>query len=214
MADRTCSIDGCEKRAHARTWCISHYSNWRKHGRPVVRVLNRCSVEGCERKYCGNGFCGMHRQRWLKYGDPLFVAQIRGDDQRRLMSRVTIVAETGCWEVPVHKGDLYGRVRYKGTRWVAHRAFYDMLIGPIPEGLTVDHLCRNKPCVNPDHLEPVTQRVNNLRAESPVTTNATKTHCLRGHEFTPENTLLCSGSRYCRICMRLRYEKAQTRRRL
>jgi hypothetical protein len=213
MADRTCSIDGCDRKAYARGWCNTHYSAWWHRGDAgATRKVNRCSVEGCERAYYGNGFCGMHRQRWLKSGDPLIVSQIRGDDHRRLMSKVTVVPETGCWVVDLWKGARYGRVVYKGRKWLAHRAFYDLLVGPIPEGLTLDHLCRNTPCVNPEHLEPVTQRENNLRADdSPTTQNARKTHCKRGHEFTPENTTVCNGSRYCRACMRRRYRESRAK---
>jgi hypothetical protein len=77
----------------------------------------------------------------------------------------------------------------------AHRFAYELLVGPIPAGLTLDHLCLNKACVRPDHLEPVSLTVNIRRA------NARRTHCKRGHAFTPENTYLDKiGARQCRKC--------------
>jgi hypothetical protein len=78
---------------------------------------------------------------------------------------------------------------------------YELAIGPIPEGLTIDHLCRNRGCVNPAHLEAVTNRTNLLRGDGIAALNARKTHCKRGHEFTPENTYVWrEGTRACRAC--------------
>lgn len=79
----------------------------------------------------------------------------------------------------------------------AHRFAYELLVGPIPEGLVIDHLCRVRSCVNPDHLEPVTNQENLRRAMS--------THCPQGHEFTDENTWCDKrGHRQCRTCHRAR----------
>ena len=89
----------------------------------------------------------------------------------------------------------------------AHRWSYERWAGPIPEGLWIDHLCRVTMCVNPEHLEPVTPRENILRGEGVAAKEARQTHCKKGHEFTPENTLPQSRvkgkarrGRACRIC--------------
>jgi len=85
---------------------------------------------------------------------------------------------------------------------VAHVVVWQMWRGPVPDGLELDHLCRNRRCVNPVHLEPVTPIVNMRRGVSPFALNARKTHCKRGHEFTAESTYLTPDGRgrQCRVC--------------
>ena len=93
----------------------------------------------------------------------------------------------------------------RGRRVKAHRYAYEALAGPIPDGLQLDHLCRVRNCVNPAHLEPVTVRENTRRGMSPAAKHGAKTHCVHGHEFTPENTYVIPGSpgwRRCRTCQR------------
>jgi hypothetical protein len=109
-----------------------------------------------------------------------------------------------CWE---WRGAMfrngYGRFDRRGPRRIcmAHRLVYEYVKGPIPEGLDLDHLCRNRRCVNPDHLEPVTRRVNLMRGETLIRANAKKTHCRNGHAFTPENlSPEFPGRRVCLIC--------------
>lgn len=86
----------------------------------------------------------------------------------------------------------------------AHRIAYAELAGPIPEGLSLDHLCRVRHCVNPAHLEPVPNRTNVLRGEGITAQNARKTECIRGHALSPDNTRWSNGTRKCRACDKLR----------
>lgn len=102
-----------------------------------------------------------------------------------------------CWIwTGATNGVGYGQMSINGQRCYVHRVVYGQLREPIPAGLVLDHLCGNKPCFNPDHLEPVTQQVNTLRA-----LREPRTHCRWGHEWTSENTYLTShGARQCRAC--------------
>jgi hypothetical protein len=125
-----------------------------------------------------------------------------------------------CWlwrggsRVTTPAGEKYGDFYWGPPRIhiQAHRAAYELLVGPIPAGLTLDHLCRTTLCVNPEHLEPVTMRENALRGKGPTAVNARKTHCKRGHEFTPENTYVYPrGGRECRTCSNF-YKQAYVQR--
>lgn len=126
----------------------------------------------------------------------------------RLVARVTTSEETNCWVWDAPEASGYGRIwtgsRADGTRRIrlAHVVSYEEHVGPVPEGLVLDHLCRNRACINPDHLEPVTQRVNVLRGEGRAAHQAQQTHCKRGHEFDEQNTYRDRhGKRYCRTCI-------------
>jgi hypothetical protein len=95
----------------------------------------------------------------------------------------------------------YGVLGIDGRQVKAHRFAYEAIVGPIPEGLVIDHLCRVRCCVNPDHLEPVTNGENVLRGVSAPAQHARATHCLRGHEYTPDNTIKNGAAgRGCRTC--------------
>lgn len=97
--------------------------------------------------------------------------------------------------------DGYGRFHDGDRQVVAHRWAYEHWIGPIPDGLVTDHLCRNRRCVNPYHLEPVTNKENILRGLSPWALRSAQTHCKYGHEFTEQNTYRTArGTRSCRKC--------------
>ncbi|KKL53690.1 hypothetical protein LCGC14_2272920 [marine sediment metagenome] len=95
----------------------------------------------------------------------------------------------------------YGLIAVGRKSRRAHKVAYELAKGPVPEGLELDHLCRNRACIDPEHLEAVTHRVNVLRGVSPSAVSARKTECIRGHEFTEANTLWTSdGRRDCRAC--------------
>jgi HNH endonuclease len=118
-------------------------------------------------------------------------------------------------------GNGYGVVTLAGGQRKAHRVAYEAVNGPVPicaetrKPFPLDHLCRVRCCVNPDHLEPVTDGINVLRGISPHASNARKTHCGKGHEFTPENTRIdTAGHRQCRACRRAYEKKRHAARRL
>jgi hypothetical protein len=112
---------------------------------------------------------------------------------------------SGCWIWTGYLNKGYGHVVRGGygrgpiQRWRVHRLSYETACGPIPVGLELDHLCRVRCCVNPDHLEPVT-RLENIRRGEAGSNNRSKTHCPKGHPYSEENTVLYSRGRECRTC--------------
>lgn len=128
---------------------------------------------------------------------------------RRFWARVVVDEATDCW---LYNGRADVRGHIGNGRGYAYHEAYRAVRGPIPDGLTIDHLCRRPGCVNPDHLEPVTHRENIMRSPIQVAAiNARKTHCKRGHEYTPENTYVAPGGRRhrsCRACRRVEFQKA------
>ena len=151
----------------------------------------------------------MHYARWWRSGDPGTAAPARvyGSAIERFENFVDRRPD-GCWLWTAAISDTgYGSI-WNGDRIVnVHKWAYEHFVGPVAEGLQLDHLCRVRHCCNPEHLEPVTPRENSLRSESLNAQNARKTHCIRGHEFTPENTIRRvdrPNVRGCRECKRLR----------
>lgn len=100
--------------------------------------------------------------------------------------------------------------------FIAHRLYYQLVRESVPDTLVLNHKCNNPPCINPDHMEVMTQKENNLISDSLTAVNAKKTHCLNGHEFTPENTGVYTktGWRYCRTCSRRRTNRRASERTL
>jgi HNH endonuclease len=229
MPKGTCGIEGCEKPRYARSWCYGHYKRWLRHGSPFAGGRPRlagsvCIVDGCELPRYARGWCSRHYGRWERHGDPLGGDSLRGcDPAERFWAKVN---KDG--PIPEHRPDLgpcwvwtgrrnsedYGRLSVEGHGERAHRFGYALLVGPIPTGLVLDHLCRNTLCVNPAHLEPVTDRVNVLRGIGPTAQHARATHCVRGHPLSGANLYLNpEGERRCRICKREDDRRYKARRR-
>ncbi len=174
-----------------------------------------CAVDGCEND--GRiilGWCESHWRRNRRHGDPLG-GNTRYEWPDNLLKRME-PQPNGCI---YYTGNLwtggYGTLSRKGRKVAAHRAAYELLVGPIPEGMELDHTCHDpercaggddclhRRCVNVEHLNPTTPQGNTLRSNSVAATNAAKTHCIHGHEFTPENTKIDKrGGRACRECGR------------
>ena len=131
---------------------------------------------------------------------------MRPDRVERFWQKVD--ASGDCWIWMGSRGD-HGYGTFNGAS-NTHRFAWELLVGPIPPGLHLDHLCRNPPCVNPDHLEPVTPRENHLR--SPIS-HVSKTHCVNGHRFDKKNTYIRpdTGTRQCRACGRIRERNRRQR---
>ena len=154
----------------------------------------------------------------------------------RLRTKFRVNEATGCWDWTGYiMPNGYGKLTIPEQRSnLAHRLVYEEYVGPIPEGLDIDHLCRNRACVNPDHLEPVTRSVNLARSpivramRAAVTAaaairraerlanskhNRYKTHCPSGHPYDEENTRWYRNSRRCKACDRIQHNERYRARR-
>lgn len=129
------------------------------------------------------------------------VKTMRGSEAERFWAKVADTSNPSvCWQWIAGGDKGYGRfyISEAKGRVLAHRWAYEALVGPIPAGLDLDHLCRNPGCVNPAHLEPVTKRVNTLRGLGYAAENARKTTCPDGHVY--DYVEPSTGKRRCRAC--------------
>jgi hypothetical protein len=171
-----------------------------------------CSVLECSRKVYARGWCSRHYQRWLRTG----TARPPSTDERFWAK---VERSDGCWLwTAALDGGGYGVFKVRGILTRAHRHAYEVTVGPIPEGLELDHRChsddlscisweecRHRRCVNPSHLEPVTHQVNNNRGRGPSAISSRKTHCVRGHPLAGGNVKITrQGFRTCLACVRIR----------
>ena len=159
-----------------------------------------CSIDGCDTVgTLVRGWCPKHYSRYKRHGDPEHTKTIWGDDVRRFHSKIA-TTDAGCWHwTGTRNGNGYGQIKVQGVMWQAHRYSYLLRHGAIPDGAAVDHLCRNRGCVNPDHLEAVDVRTNTLRGEGVTAQNARRQTCAHGHTLTDRHDGL---GRYCPTCHR------------
>ena len=173
-----------------------------------------CAVDGCEKPIDTRGWCRMHYIRWNRHGDPLTTLRMRGTPQERFWAKVEVTGFCWLWTGTVNPGG-YGVFDTRNEiSPLAHRVAYTWLVAEIPEGLVLDHLCRIRRCVNPDHLEPITLLENILRGYGASANHKRATHCKHGHAFDEANTrILSSGIRQCIACAEIRQAKRGKKKR-
>jgi hypothetical protein len=172
-----------------------------------------CIKDGCDAPARGRGLCSKHWQQWRST-----VTLEPVTTEERFWSMIEIHVD-GCW---LRASAAYTR-RYTqfvvctGVTVGSHQFAYELAYGPVPEGLELDHLCRNPPCVRPDHLEAVTHDENMKRSDRALGIRSAATHCTNGHPFDELNTHYTSSGgtrRRCRTCVnanaRARYRRKRT----
>ena len=183
-----------------------------------------CIVPNCGLPHHSNGYCTGHRQRVAKTGSPGDSMLIRGPGALSLLNIQKPHGDSGCWYW--RQGRVgYTQIKVNGSSLQAHRFVYEELVGTIPPDSDLDHLCHtadlscgggrdcpHRACVNPSHLEPVSHAENVRRGRGLAAKNASKTHCIRGHEFSPENTRYrMKNGRPYRACIACQQERNQER---
>jgi HNH endonuclease len=228
-----CKSDDCERPVHAKGLCSTCLQRAR-----VARLRESgitCTVTDCQRSIYNvmRGMCRPCYERFLAFGDPLSHGNrpdLGKTLEQRFWEKVDKSGDCWIWTAGLTRG--YGQfIVMRGKRGYpvrAHRLAWELTRGPIPDGLDLDHLCHNRNrscpggdtcphrrCVNPDHLEPVTNEENIRRGMWSPAVHARQTHCVNDHEFTPENTYRRpdTGTRVCRTCQRERNRKIARARR-
>lgn len=232
-----CAVAGCDRPAKVKGWCGRHYQRWYNHGDPEKTIPKGppptrtvCTIDGCGSPELARGMCSIHYQRNERHGNPRTVIRpnIRARPGATLAQRFWVKVDVAgpvpeyaphlgrCWIwLGAHTDLGYGRL-YIGSEdhyaRPAHQISYEIHVGPMPPGLVIDHLCRVPACVNPSHLEPVTQEENTRRgtaAEALAAARASITHCPAGHAYEGENLIVApNGSGYmtrsCRACANIK----------
>lgn len=198
-APQICAVEPCDDPVKAAGWCSFHYYRDKQYGDPLGGPPRRArkgqSKPECKAPDCGEpartlGWCKRHYQKHYKTGDALSPDKYtrRGAPlEERLEARIFKTDYCWFWTGRPTAGG-YGQIGIIGENgrklYQAHRVVYETWVRPIPDGLELDHLCRNRACVRPDHLEPVSH-IENVRRGASMDR---ATHCKNGHEYTPENT--------------------------
>lgn len=161
MAKSTCSVEDCEREPRTKRMCQMHYMRFWKHGSaadPTPYVDPGCSVDGCGRPHRSLGLCDPHYKRDYRLRNP---TRVRPTREEYFWSKVE--KSDPCWSWSGQK-NLQGYAKIGDEQ--AHRFSYELLVGPIPEGMQIDHMCHNPLCVKPEHLRPVTCKQNNEHRQS------------------------------------------------
>lgn len=170
----TCTIDGCAGSLVGRGFCRRHYQRWWKYGDPHYVTpppppSGTCTIQACGRPVVARGWCSVHYSRWRVAGDPNATKLIVRNDPVRFWSKVEFTPQCWLWRgytMPDGYGRFQARVDGSPAMVLVHRWAFEFCVGQIPDDLTIDHLCRTRNCVNPDHLEPVTHLENIMRSKA------------------------------------------------
>lgn len=205
-----CTVDGCDRpiRNKAQGLCNSHYLRLRRYGDPTIQKVrrygpeDRCEAPGCDARPLARGLCRSHYERQASAGEARPQPTVMDRFWASVEKTDTCWLWTGSLTRPRPRG--YGQLKVNGQSVTAHRFSYETFVGPVPEGMQLDHLCRVRQCVRPDHLEPVTGQVNYLRGVGLPAQQARQTHCKRGHPLSGDNVRMVNGgrSRRCMTCRR------------
>lgn len=218
-----CNVGGCEMPVRSKLMCAIHYDRLRRSGTTKLqdRVQPPCRVNGCDRQASARSLCKMHYKRWLSHGETAldlpakFATTLPLDDiEARILERCVQDGDCVVWTGTALPSG-YGTISWNRRSWVVHRAMWTAKMGEIPtdDDWTIDHLCRNKLCVNVEHLEVVTRAENSLRAGGLAIAQGRNKQrnamaCKNGHKRTPENTKVAAdGRRTCITCRREWYRK-------
>lgn len=170
----------------------------------IEKATGGRACERCKKIFKGTGRTSRFCSKLCLWGRKSKIKALpRGNHLKRFWSNVD--KSTDCW---IWKGALsgkgYGLFGFNKIRKSAHIISFELLNGLVPSDRELDHTCKNPPCINPSHLEPVTHQINMLRGNTFARVNKSKTHCPKGHEYNSENTRMApNGSRLCRECDRI-----------
>lgn len=202
LKTESCSIAGCAKPFYGRSMCAMHWHQWRKYGDPLHRTRMKqpehCTAQECDRRPASLGYCSLHLQRFRKYGSTDLPA--KPSVEQRFWAKVNKTPDCWLWTGSLSPTTGYGTWDLNGRKTSAHRCAYELAVGSIPPGLHLDHLCRNRPCVRPDHLEPVTPSENNARIIYPPKNRCPQDHALEGHNLVIGKGSNGRATRVCREC--------------
>jgi hypothetical protein len=208
MTDQTCAVTDCSKPVNASGYCKAHYYRWNRYGDPLGKAAPRapkppkvreaCTVHGCELPQYAHGWCENHYARQRRHGGLHDARAQRSDPVARFWSQVNKTDTCWLWTGGLNNGG-YGRYS-TGDGSIGPHVYAVLLDGrEVPDGMEVDHLCRVRHCVRPDHLDVVTHTTNVRRS---LPHRAQLPTCRNGHELTLDNVMPSQGKRACRICVK------------
>ena len=170
---RTCSVDGCDSTHFGLSFCRKHYKRWKRNGTTETVAPKRgvCSVDGCGKPHYSHGYCLMHETRMKRNGS----VDLPPKDRSFMDAPVSpgVKLHSPCIEWQGRRDQRgYGQLSIDGKNVGAHRQAWISHFGPVPAGMVIDHICRNPPCTNVEHLRIVTPKQNRENSIKPGKANA------------------------------------------